>query len=152
MSKLNQLEINMWTSFKTPLKIWHNSKKELKSCKTNYKYWKMSPWRRTKQFKSMTIFYKYKSIKEIKPRRSWINMISSRDKRKRMLIKILTKFKNSIWLFFLFKKTCRVSGSNIKKPVRIETIQVFNSLTEMTNSVFYMRNQTFKKIFWESLK
>lgn len=79
-------------------------------------------------------------------------MISSKGKKRRMLTKILTKLKNSIWLFYLFKKTCKALEYNMKKHVKIEIIQAFNSLTEMTSSVFCMRNQTSKKIFWGNLK
>lgn len=152
MNKLNQQEINTSILFKTRLKIWLNWKKESKSYKINFKSWKIKALKNIKLFKIIIISNNLKFTKEIKQKLNLINMSWKRNKKKNLLTKISTKSKNWIWSFCLFKKTCKISGFNTNKPVKTETILVFNLSIEMTNFVSCIKNQMFNKIFSENPK
>jgi len=152
MSKLNQPEINTSISSKTPLKIWQNLNKELKFYKINLKSWKTKALKSIKQFKITIISNSSKFTKEIKPKPSLTNTNWKRNKRKNLLIKISMKFKNLTWLFYLSKKICKASGFNMKKLVKTETTLVFNSLIEMMNFAFFIKNLMCKRTFFVNLK
>jgi len=152
MNKLNQQEINTSILFKTRLKIWLNWKKESKSYKINFKSWKIKALKNIKLSRIIIISNSLKFTKEIKQKPNLINMSWKRNKKKNLLTKISTKSKNWIWSFCLFKKTCKILGFNTSKPVKTETILVFNLSIEMISFVSCIKNQTSNKIFYANPK
>lgn len=152
MSKSSQPEISMLTSSKTHHKIWLNLNKESKFYKINWKFSKIKVPKNTKLSKITIILNSLRYIKEIRPKPNSINMNFKRNKRSNSLTKISTKFKNLTWSFYLSRKTCKILGFNMKKLAKTETILVSSLLIEMMSFVFFIRNPTYKKIFFVNLK